>query len=862
MSDPALAAEINLVVGNLPKKHAARARVGVMVTIGFVLIVTAFSIVTFIRIDHELDRSRTADSDNRTWVIAQIEFDIQRMQIALLEAQRLPDAAALGSVRLAFDILYSRVDLVRKAPTLDDLAIRHTDTWDRLAGPSGIIADFAPLIDSPDATLQEALPGMVARAMAISLPVREIVVEAISQTMQLGDQAREQLQKSLYFFMITLVVTMLTLTILLTTIYRQSRAQQHHAKMMELAVHNLRATIESSPDAVLIINANDRVIGANKAGETMIGRTVGPSAPVAVSDLLEPGTDRMQSGHQRTRMSCRRQDRGVIPVEVTIAQAETATGYRFKIAFLRDMTEQICREGELAAATEKARRGEETKDRFLAVMSHEMRTPLSGLLSATELLETVPGLDDQHRSLVNIVRACGQSALEQVNNVLELTRLSAREASDYPPGEVSVVEVIEQHIRIYQVLADQRGNTIRFTAGPDSDCRILAPLPLVRRIVSNLLSNAIKFTRDGTIDVQLAVQGAAGPGVCRFVLTIRDTGIGIAETDLDRVFHNFQTLEGSSSSSEEGTGLGLGIARLAAEAMGGTIRADSRLGEGTCFTVTFDAERLHPPPETARSAPPPVQHAALRILLAEDNEINRVLMERQLTGIGHVVTAVADGAQAVEMAARMRFDVILMDISMPVMDGVAATRQLRDRGLLAKTPVIALTAQAAPNRMQMLRDAGMAEVVIKPVPVVQLDRLMRQLSADHAGETPDDIPGGPPAGQAAAWLDPAQLDDLIDGLGKDMLMTMVDRFEHDMQATLAGLSQALSCGDCGASAALAHRAAGAAGVLALRPLTAELLGLERAALATVPEDLAGRIGRIAKAHAASLAAIRRHIAAA
>lgn len=851
------------MVQTMLRKQAARltrSSSRVVVSMVIVLIVTAISIFTFVQVDRELTRSRTAESDNRTWVIAQIEVDVQRLHIALLSAQRDPDAGALKSLRLAFDILYSRVDLVNNAPTMVDLSIRRTETWTNLAGPGGLIEAFVPLIDSDDAVLRAALPTMLDRMGSLALPVREIVVDAISETMVLGDEARNQLQGTLFAFLGTLVVTMIALTLLLTTIYRQAKAQQRHAKMLELAVHNLRATIESSPDAVFIINDSDKVIGTNKAGEAMLGREVGPGESVPLSTILDLGPKGLQPGRLRAVTLCRRKGVPPIPVEVAIAEAETATGYSFKIAFLRDMSDQLRREKQLAAATEKARQGEETKDRFLAVMSHEMRTPLSGLLSATELLKGTSDLNQQQEQLIDIVRACALSALEQVNNVLELTRLSAHDAADYPLVEFSIVEVVEQQILIYQILASQRGDTIRFHPPKDGGYTILAPLPLVRRILNNLLSNAVKFTRNGTIDVRLAADCPARPGPCRFTLSVSDTGIGIDEADLARIFENFTTLDSPYSRAQEGTGLGLGIAKLAAEAMGGGIEVKSRLGQGTCFTVTFDAEVI----SHAEAAPQPVpqpsdQHEPLNILLAEDNDINRMLLERQLTGAGHMVTAVADGEQALAAATTTRFDIILMDISMPVMDGVTATAHLRERGLMDHTPVIALTAQAAPNRVQALRDLGMAEVVLKPVHPLQLDRMMRQLVSRREV---DGASGGATVGGVRPLIEMHRLDELIDGIGDEMMLHMITRFENDMSGALRAIREARGQGNFSGVAKVAHKAAGAAAVLALGALTADLLALETCAAQGMPDDLADRLDVIESMSAESCMALRQRLEAA
>ena len=182
------------------------------------------------------------------------------------------------------------------------------------------------------------------------------------------------------------------------------------------------------------------------------------------------------------------------------------------------------------------------KDRFLAVMSHEMRTPLSGLISATDVLETTTTLDAPQAWLVGILKSCGLAALEQVNNILELTRLSASDANEFPLTDFCVNEMVREQVKIYQSLALDRGNALTLSPEDAPACMVRAPLPLLRRILSNLLSNAIKFTRDGAIDVVLMDMPAETPQKRRFTLLIRDTGIGIPEADLERIFRNFEPL--------------------------------------------------------------------------------------------------------------------------------------------------------------------------------------------------------------------------------------------------------------------------------------------------------------------------------
>lgn len=831
-----------------------------VISLFVMLIVVAVSIFTFLQIDGELERSETVQSDNRTWVLAQLQVDIQNLQIALLRASQTPDEEALVDVRRHYDILYSRVELVRHAPTMKVLTLRDTDAWQDLASETGLLQRFLPWIDGTDAALAVAVPTMQAETADIVTPVREMIVHALDESLLLGDALREDLRRTLYTFAISLVVTLAGLTLLLTTIYRQARAQQRYAHVLELAVDNLRATIESARDAVLIINSVDQVIGANKAGEQMLGCEVSSTKRVALSTFLrqpEAGGELIGADAQ---MECVGAQGQRVPVDVSMAAVNTAAGDTFKIAFLRDMSQQLERERMLADASDRARKGEEAKDRFLAVMSHEMRTPLSGLLSATDLLETTTTLDKQQGWLMGIVKSCGLAALEQVNNILELTRLSASNADDYPHTEFCMNTLVREQVQLYHALALDRGNTLTLSPEDAFGCMVHAPMPLVRRILNNLLSNAIKFTTFGTIDVVFMGRPSPRPGYRQFTLQVRDSGIGIAEKDLEKVFHNFETLDSSYSRTQEGTGLGLGIAKLSAEAMGGTIQVESRVGQGTCFTVTFEAALLQSP--TAEVEAPPsddVPHRTLQILLAEDNEINADLMQRQLTRLGHQVITATDGIKAIAAAQRQRFDIILMDISMPHMDGVTATRHLHDSGILGETPIVALTAQASPDRIQMLCDAGMADVVTKPVPIAKLDRLMQGLVRHLPPAT------NPPEAElqaAGGLLDLDRLDELLEVIGSSVLQDMVLRFATEMEGTLATFKTALDNGNTQTLSKAAHKAAGAAGMLTMDALCAALRDMETAAESEAPDCLAKRYDTIHRLQAESLGALQEMLKAA
>ncbi len=749
--------------------------------------------------------------------------------------------AQLEEVRLAYDILYSRIDLAQKASLLTDLPLRDSEGWDRLWGEKGLVKSFEKYIDGGNETLLVALPEMSRRLTDALPPIRLALVDTFNLTLEQGDEARQELRSSLYGLMISLGVILVALALLLLTIYLQNRVQARHRTMLELALHNLRTTIESSLDAVLILDSSGRVIGANDAGIGMLGRSVNPSEPLDLGEVMpsRPSLQDKTSG-ERFETEVVHADGTILPVEMNLAPAHTATGLTFTIVFLRDMSKQLEREQKLADAMVAAQRGEETKDRFLAIMSHEMRTPLHGLMSAIDLLEDSGAFQDHQTWLLEIIRNCAQTTLEQVNNVLELTRLAARAINDYPESDFDIQEMTTQQVQQYQAFAMRRSNLLTVDTCAVGPTRIRAPINLVRRMLHNLLSNAIKFTRDGSVHVTLSTDLAAQPDRCVVTLSVRDTGIGIEEANLERIFHNFETLDSSYSRMQEGSGLGLGITKLAAEALGGTISVQSRRDEGSVFTIRFEAQLAEQVTETlAAPTEPPHLSAVLDILLAEDNDINRHLLERQLTRLGHRVTTAADGIEAVEAAEKGSFDVVLMDVSMPRMDGLAATRVLHERQLLGRARVIALTAQAAPNRIQEFRDAGMEEVVTKPVHLSMLNEIMQRMVLDAAD------PFGTGARTAQQdLLDRTLLEELVEDMDPPFLNMMFERFRKEMSDTQDAIGRAIGTSAPPELAAMAHKAAGAAAVMGCAALADALRGLENAASAETAGELVARLERI------------------
>ncbi|PZQ47184.1 MAG: hybrid sensor histidine kinase/response regulator [Rhodovulum sulfidophilum] len=377
----------------------------------------------------------------------------------------------------------------------------------------------------------------------------------------------------------------------------------------------------------------------------------------------------------------------------------------------------------------------EQNARFLAMMSHEIRTPMTSILGMLELLIAEP--DSQRRGEhLAIARSSARSLLTILNDVLAFSRLevgAVRLATEPARPRRLVSELID----LLTPEAEAKGLTLGWTIAPEVPDWVVADPGRLRQVLLNLLSNAIKFTDEGAVRARVDLRAASEPGRVLLRFEVQDSGIGIAPELLAQVFESFVREE---TPDREGTGLGLAIARQLVELMGGAITLRSTPGIGTVATFDVPVEPLAAAPRAPGKAEPPPA-APMRILVAEDNATNRYLVRALLEREGHEVTAVSDGAAAVAAAAGGAFDVILMDVQMPVMDGATAARALRAAGgPAAEVPIIALTANALSGDRSICLAAGMNDYVSKPIEIAALNAALTRAAGARKAPLPEPGP--------------------------------------------------------------------------------------------------------------------------
>ncbi|MBG4902579.1 response regulator [Pseudomonas aeruginosa] len=380
---------------------------------------------------------------------------------------------------------------------------------------------------------------------------------------------------------------------------------------------------------------------------------------------------------------------------------------------------------QLISAREEAEQANRAKSDFLAMMSHELRTPMNGVLGMLQLLETTEQTREQ-AEYTALATESTEHLLKVINDILDFSRIE-RGALELECIPFNLLELVQGSALVFQHSAQQRGLALelQIQAGLEN-IEVCGDPTRIRQILVNLLGNALKFTEEGAIHLSLEWQ-ALDHDVLWLTCAVHDSGIGISPERLEHMFDAFQQADSSISRRYGGTGLGLAIARTLAERMGGTLQAESKEGSGSTFTLEIPLPFQQSPAhrQQAAGAAAPVA-AGQEILLVEDNPVNQTVIEAMLRSLGYRVTLVADGIQAVRSAERQRYDAILMDCRLPVLDGYSATREIRAQENGRRVPIIALTANALQGDRENCLQAGMNDYLAKPFKRAELQRILQR----------------------------------------------------------------------------------------------------------------------------------------
>jgi DNA-binding NarL/FixJ family response regulator len=366
------------------------------------------------------------------------------------------------------------------------------------------------------------------------------------------------------------------------------------------------------------------------------------------------------------------------------------------------------------AARHAAEAANRAKSEFLANMSHELRTPLNGVLGYAQLLTMQGGLSVKQERGLDTIHKSGKHLLALINDILDLARIEAGR-TELNPQPVNLSDFLQAVVNLMRVKADEKQLAFVFEAGPGLPEAVLADERRLRQVLLNLLGNAIKFTDQGTVTLRASGE-PKGPAQVLLRLDVEDTGVGMRPDDMERIFEPFQQV-GDAERRSGGTGLGLAITRALAIDMGGQVQVSSEFGRGTRFRVELPL----PLAPLVKASPPKLprvaryQGAPRRVLVVDDVAANRMLMRDFLTNAGFEVAEASDGSELVAAATRFRPDLILIDSVMPSVDGLEATRRLRQDADLAAIPVIAVSASASAEHRAACLQAGVNVFLPKPV---------------------------------------------------------------------------------------------------------------------------------------------------
>ena len=512
-------------------------------------------------------------------------------------------------------------------------------------------------------------------------------------------------------------------------------------KVLEDALRMTQVSVDAASDAVYWIKPDGRIVDVNPAACRMLGYSkeelqglgipdIDPNFPVDDwpqhwLELREKGTLKFESAH-------RARDGRIIPVEIVANYVRLGDEER-NCAFARDITERKRYENELLQARMAADAANRAKSVFLSNMSHEIRTPMNGIIGMAQLMEYTP-LNDEQRQYLDAIESSSQNLLRLISDILDLSKIEAGKI-ELERHEFSLRATVADVVNTQISLVYRKNLKLDTYIPADVPDTLIGDQLRLKQILLNFLSNAIKFTEAGRITLAAALVGQAG-AIATIRIGVTDSGIGISQEVIGKIFEPFSQADSSMTRKYGGTGLGLTICRQLAELMGGRVEVASteRVGSSFFVEIPFLVKSLLPEPQNRRrsdAAVPAWDGKPLRVLVADDEEINLRIVTRILEMTGSTVVTASNGLEAVTAWEKERFDLVLMDIKMPVLDGIEATEVIREKeaGTGRHTTIIALTANALREEKERVLRHGFDGYVTKPVVFKELFAEMKRCLA-------------------------------------------------------------------------------------------------------------------------------------
>ncbi|MFQ3251008.1 MAG: two-component system aerobic respiration control sensor histidine kinase ArcB [Glaciecola sp.] len=572
-----------------------------------------------------------------------------------------------------------------------------------------------------------------------------------------------------------------------------------------------RSIIDASPDLIYYRNEEGRFAGCNRVAEELTGKTE--------AELL--GLTPHQVYNEQLAKQVAASDNEVLETNASLTEElwlQFADGRRryFEmrkvpffdqdgqrlglLAFGRDMTERKQAESAIAQASKD-------KTKFIATISHELRTPLNGIVGLSRMLRDTQ-LTKEQFDWVSTIYASGITLGNIFNDIIDLDKLD-RDKIEIDLKTINLRDFTNEISSIIRLLAQDKNLSFK--------SEILEPIPAaieadgtrLRQVLWNILFNALKFTQKG--EVKLTVEAVIeGAGNAKVTFRITDTGVGIPEQELDKIFAMYYQVDHPDHQSATGTGIGLAICKQMVDKMNGEILVHSVVGQGTCFEIVLPVAISQ---QQARMAELEVSN--LNILLVEDIELNVMVAKALLEKLGQRVEVAMTGTEAIEMARKTEYDLILLDIQLPDMSGFDVAKTLHDEELVLQTPIVALTANVIQKRQEYL-DNGMDDIIAKPIKKSRVIEVFNELfgSEQHEQERPatSEVVSIPKVDKI---LDVDMLQMLIDTIGEDMVRTSLGVFQEKIPEYMELLNVSLAADEKAEVCSQAHKIKGAAGSVGL-----------------------------------------------